>query len=110
MENAKEELQSSNEEHETLNDELRTGNAALLQATNDLSNLLTSVNIPVVMLDGDLSIRRFTPPAEKLMHVRASDVGRRIDEIRLNLMVDNIEPVFREVLDTLGTKEIEVQD
>jgi two-component system CheB/CheR fusion protein len=62
------------------------------------------------MLDGDLCIRRFTPPAERIMHVRASDVGRRISEIRLNLMVDDIEPILQEVLETLGTKEIAVQD
>jgi two-component system CheB/CheR fusion protein len=110
LETAKEELQSTNEELETLNDELRTGNIALLEATNDVSNLLTSVNIPVVMLGGDLSIRRFTPPAEKLMHLRPSDVGRRIGEIRLNLKIDDIEPLLQEVLDTLGTQEIEVQD
>ena len=110
LETAKEELQSTNEELQTLNDELRSGNVALLDATNDLSNLLTSVNIPVLMLDAELCIRRFTPPAERLMHVRASDVGRRIGEIRLNLRIDHIEPILQEVLDTLGTKELEVQD
>jgi two-component system CheB/CheR fusion protein len=110
LETAKEELQSMNEELQTVNDELRSGNLALIDATNDLSNLLTSVNIPVLMLDADLCIRRFTPPAERIMHVRVSDVGRRISEIRLNLMVDDIEPVLKEVLETLGTKETEVQD
>ncbi|MGI9073191.1 MAG: CheR family methyltransferase [Bryobacteraceae bacterium] len=110
LETAKEELQSTNEELQTLNDELQTGNLALLDATNDLSNLLTSVNIPVLMLDGELCIRRFTPTAERLMHIRPSDVGRRIAEIRLNLTIEHIEPVLQEVLDTLGTKEIEVQD
>jgi two-component system, chemotaxis family, CheB/CheR fusion protein len=110
LETAKEELQSINEELQTLNDELRSGNLALLDATNDLSNLLTSVNIPVLMLDGELCIRRFTPPAERLMHVRPSDMGRRITEIRLNLQIDQIEPILQGVLETLGTKEMEVQD
>ncbi|MGI8959507.1 MAG: CheR family methyltransferase [Bryobacteraceae bacterium] len=110
LETAKEELQSTNEELQTVNDELQSGNLALLDATNDFSNLLTSVNIPVLMLDGDLYIRRFTPPAERSMHLRSSDVGRRIGEIRLNLMIDHLEPVLREVLDTLATKEIDVQD
>jgi two-component system, chemotaxis family, CheB/CheR fusion protein len=110
LETAKEELQSTNEELQTLNDELRSGNLALLNATNDLSNLLTSVNIPVLMLDAELCIRRFTPPAERIMHVRASDIGRQIGEIRLNLRIDHIEPILQEVLDTLGTKEMEVQD
>src|SRR5207248_9341913 len=46
LETAKEELQSTNEELQTVNDELCTGNLALVEATNDVSNLLTSVNIP----------------------------------------------------------------
>jgi two-component system CheB/CheR fusion protein len=110
LETAKEELQSINEELQTINEELRTRNADLLQAGNDLLNLLNSVNIPVLMLASDLTIRHFTPPAERLMHVRSSDIGRRITEIRLNLATGDIESVLLEVLDTLGTKELEVQD
>ncbi len=107
---AKEELQSANEELQTVNEELRTGNAALQQASNDISNLLNSVNIPVVMLDNQLTIRRATPPAERLLRVRQSDIGRRIGEIRLNLIGGDIEPMLQEVLDSLGTKERDVQD
>lgn len=110
LETAKEELQSTNEELQTVNEELRLGNAALIQANNDVANLLNSVNIPVLMLGNDLTIRHFTPPAERLMHVRVSDIGRRIREIRLNLTIDDVEPLLQEVLDTLGTKEVEVQD
>ncbi|MGA8030187.1 MAG: CheR family methyltransferase [Bryobacteraceae bacterium] len=110
LETAKEELQSTNEELQTVNEELRLGNAALLQANNDVSNLLNSVNIPVLMLGSDLTIRHFTPSAERLMHVRSSDVGRRIGEIRLNLTIDDVEPLLQEVLETLGTREVDVQD
>jgi two-component system, chemotaxis family, CheB/CheR fusion protein len=110
LETAKEELQSTNEELQTVNDELRNRNLALQHASNDLSNLLNSVNIPVVMLGSDLTIRQFTPPAERLMRLRAADVGRPISEIRLNLLVDDIEPLLHEVLETLAMKEIEVQD
>jgi two-component system, chemotaxis family, CheB/CheR fusion protein len=110
LETAKEELQSTNEELQTVNDELRNRNQALLQASNDLSNLLNSVNIPVVMLGSDLTIRMFTPPAERLMRLRLADVGRPIGEIRLAITVDDIEPLLQEVLDTLATREIDVQD
>ncbi|HEY0161419.1 MAG TPA: CheR family methyltransferase, partial [Edaphobacter sp.] len=46
LETTKEELQSSNEELQTVNEELQQRNLVLLQTGNDLSNLLTSVNIP----------------------------------------------------------------
>jgi two-component system, chemotaxis family, CheB/CheR fusion protein len=110
LETAKEELQSTNEELQTVNDELRDRNAALLQASNDLANLFNSINIPVVILGIDLTIRHFTPPTARMMHLRETDIGRPISEIRLNLKLDAIEPLLQEVLDTLGTKEVEVQD
>lgn len=110
LETAKEELQSTNEELQTVNDELRNRNLALLQASNDLSNLLNSVNIPVIMLGSDLTIRQYTPMAERLMRLRTADIGRPIGEIRLDLTVDDIEPLLHEVLETLATKELDVQD
>ena len=45
-----------------------------------------------------------------LLSVRSADIGRSISEIRLQLSIENIEPVLHEVLDTLGTRELEVQD
>ncbi len=110
LQTAKEELQSTNEELQTVNEEMRDRNAALLQASNDLANLFNSVNIPVVILGIDLTVRHFTPPTERLMFLRAADIGRPIREIRLNLKLEAIEPLLIEVLETLGTKEVEVQD
>jgi two-component system CheB/CheR fusion protein len=49
LETTKEELQSSNEELHTVNEELQNRNAVLTQASNDLLNLLNSVNLPVLM-------------------------------------------------------------
>jgi two-component system CheB/CheR fusion protein len=110
LETTKEELQSSNEELQTVNDELQQRNAVLTQTTNDLSNLLTSVNLPVLMLSSERLIRHFTPPTQRLMNLRPSDVGRPFGDIRLNLQVDDLQPLFSEVLETLAPREIEVQD
>ena len=38
-------------------------NELLTQLNNDLTNLLNSVNLPMVMVGPDLSVRRFTPQA-----------------------------------------------
>jgi two-component system, chemotaxis family, CheB/CheR fusion protein len=110
LETTKEELQSANEELQTINEELQQRNLNLTQTSNDLANLLNSVNLPVLMLSSDLHIRHFTPPTQKLMSVRAGDVGRPISDIRLHLNVRDLEGSLNEVLDTLGTKETEVQD
>lgn len=110
LETTKEELQSSNEELQTTNEELQLRNATLTQTTNDLNNLLTNVNIPVLMLNNELQIRHFTPPTQKIMNIRVADLGRPITDIRLNLSEENLEPILLDVLETLGTREVEVQD
>jgi two-component system CheB/CheR fusion protein len=110
LETTKEELQSAIEELQTVNDELQQRNAELTQTGNDLMNLVNSVNMPLLMLTDKLKIRQFTPPIERLLNIRTADLGRSISEIRMQLDLENIEPILQEVLDTLGTREIEVQD
>jgi two-component system CheB/CheR fusion protein len=110
LETTKEELQSANEELQTVNEELQQRNSVLVQTGNDLNNLLNSVNIPLLMLNNDLLIRQFTPPMQRLLSVRSTDIGRSISDIRLHLSIGDLEPVLHEVLETLGTKEAEVQD
>jgi two-component system CheB/CheR fusion protein len=110
LETTKEELQSANEELQTVNEELQQRNNVLTQTGNDLTNLLNSVNIPLLMLTSDLHIRQFTPPMQRLLSVRPADIGRSINEIRLQLSIENIEPILHDVLETLATRELEVQD
>ena len=110
LETTKEELQSANEELQTVNEELQQRNGVLVQTGNDLNNLLNSVNIPLLMLNNEFQIRQFTPPMQRLLSVRATDIGRSISEIRLHLSIGDLEPLLHEVLETLGTRELEVQD
>jgi two-component system, chemotaxis family, CheB/CheR fusion protein len=110
LETAKEELQSTNEELTTLNEELQTRNMDLGQANNDLNNLIGSFSMPIIMLGNDLTIRRFTPLAQKLFNLIPSDVGRRISDINPNIALPNLKELVTEVIDTLNVKEIEVQD
>ena len=77
LETAKEELQSTNEELITLNDELVHHNVELNALTQDLTNLLLGVDIPVLVLDADLRVRRFSPVAGTLLNLIPGDVGRR---------------------------------
>ena len=110
LETAREELQSSNEELTTLNEELHNRNAELTAVNNDLLNLLGSVTVPVVIVGQDLHIRRFTPPAQKLLNLLPSDVGRRLSEIRPNLDVDDLGKIAHESVENVSTQEIEVRE
>ena len=109
METAKEELQSTNEELSTVNEELENQNIELTQANNDLINLLSSVNIPIVMLDGRRRIRRFTPASEKIFNLLPGDVGRVFNDIRPSIKINNLDTLINEVMDSLETKELELQ-
>lgn len=61
LQTSKEELESANEELHTVNEEMQHRNELLTQFNNDLSNLLNSVNLPIVMVGADLSIRASHP-------------------------------------------------
>jgi len=110
IETSKEEIQSSNEELSTVNDELQTRNAELGQSNNDLMNLLASVQMAIVMIGRDLRIRRFTPMAEKMLNLIASDVGRPITDIKLNVDVPDLDTILAEVIDTVQPYQRDVQD
>jgi two-component system CheB/CheR fusion protein len=110
METAKEELQATNEELTTVNDELHNRNIELIYLNNDLVNILSSVNIPILLLDGDMKIRRYTPVTEKIFNLIPSDIGRPISNLKSNINLVNLEALISEVQSTLNTKEIETQD
>ncbi len=110
LETAKEELQSTNEELTTLNDELQNRNLTLDQLNSDMMNLFTSANLPIIMLGGDLCLRRFTPMAEKRLNVTATDIGRSILNIRLNVTLPDLEMLILETIDKGTVQEKEVQD
>jgi two-component system CheB/CheR fusion protein len=110
LETAKEELQSTNEEITTVNEELQNRNQELNQLNNDLVNLLAVINIPIVMLSGDLRIRRFTPPAEQVLNLLPSDIGRPLSDLRSKIDVPDLDQLIAKVIDTLTPFEREVQD
>ena len=87
LETSKEELESTNEELTTVNDEMAHRNAELNSLNNDLVNFQNSTRLIVLLLGRDLTIRRFTPQAEKQFDLRAADVGRPISHIRHNLVL-----------------------
>lgn len=109
IETAGEELQSTNEELVTLNDELQVRNADLLTLTSDLNNLLDSIEIPVLIVGGDHRIRRFSLKAERAFNLIPTDSGRSISDFRSNFNL-NLSVLVSEVVESLNSKTIEVQD
>jgi two-component system CheB/CheR fusion protein len=107
---AKEELQSTNEELTTVNEEMQSRNTELSHINNDLNNLLSSVNIPIVMVGIDLRIRRFTPQAERVLNLLPTDVGRPIGDFKPKIDIPNLDQILMDVIESLRVREREVQD
>ena len=110
LETAKEELQSTNEELTTVNEQLHHRNLELSQVNNDLTNLLSSTMIPVIMVGGDQRIRRFTPPAKRVMNLLPTDVGRPISDIKPAVNVPDLDHLIADVIETVRPVEREVTD
>ncbi|MBD2663803.1 signal transduction histidine kinase with CheB and CheR activity [Richelia sinica FACHB-800] len=110
LETAKEEIQATNEELSTINDELQRRNLESTQVSNDLQNLLSSINIPILMVGGELQIRRFTPASGDIFNLIPTDVGRSLSDIKHKLNIPDLEAQILEVISTLNLKTQEVQD
>ena len=85
-------------------------NDLLTQLNNDLTNLLNSVNLPMVMVGADLSVRHFTPQATSMLGLMASDVGRPIPRLKLKIDVANLEQMMLEVIHEVQPRQYHVHD
>jgi two-component system CheB/CheR fusion protein len=110
LETSKEELESTNEELITVNEEMANRNAELNRLNSDLNNFQISVDLAVLLLGRDLTIRRFSPLAEKVFNLLASDVGRPISALKHNLDFPGLGQFVAQVIDTAQVEEHEVRD
>ncbi len=108
LETSKEELQSVNEELTTVNFELKHKVEETAKANDDLSNLITSMDIATVFVDRDLHIKGFTPLASRVFNLMASDVGRSLGDLTHRLKYDRVAEDVAKVLATLQPVEHEI--
>jgi two-component system, chemotaxis family, CheB/CheR fusion protein len=94
----------------TVNEEMQHRNELLSQLNNDLTNLLYSVNLPIVMLGADLSVRRFTPQAAAVLGLAATDIGRTMPRLRLKIDMGDLEENLLDVIQRVQSKQFNVQD
>jgi hypothetical protein len=110
-------MQRVNDEPETHAEELRSiaealqsSNSELWRANDDLSNLLTSISFPIIMVGLDLRIRRYSPAAEHALQVISGDIGRSISELTVHADLPDLAELLREVIDTATPMERSVRD
>jgi two-component system, chemotaxis family, CheB/CheR fusion protein len=110
LETAQEELESANEELNTLNESLKISNAELSQVNRDLTNLLESISIPLVMVGRDLRIRRFTRAMEPFLNLIASDVGRSVTDLQPQLELPDLRRLLLDAMEKGDRKPRDIRD
>lgn len=111
-----EELQSTNEELRSVNEELNSVNidhqnkiAELTEVTDDLENLLHTINVGVLFLDEHLCIRRANNRIGELLHILPRDIGRSFEHFKNNLDAPDIFETVQDVLRTGKRAEHDIQ-
>jgi two-component system, chemotaxis family, CheB/CheR fusion protein len=107
---AKEELQSLNEELMTVNEQLRLGNQELTRLSDDLTNVLGSANVPMILLGIDFRVQRLTFAATKVLGLVSGDIGRPLRDVKLPFDGSEVEAIATEVLRSVQVEEREVRD
>jgi two-component system, chemotaxis family, CheB/CheR fusion protein len=105
---SKEEMQSMNEELQTVNAELQSRLDDLALAQSDMQNLLNSIDIAILFLDGSLNVRRFTERAAKIISLRESDVGRPLSDLTTTLLYPALQDDALQTLRTLMPSENQI--
>ncbi len=106
---AKAELHSINVELIAANKALRRGNSELNATNDDLTNLLASSEIPILMLDRQTRVRRFTPPAESAFGLGAADAGKPLASLKLGIEAPFLGEAVRDVLAGFEARQFEVR-
>ncbi len=110
LETSKEELQSLNEELQTVNNQLENKLGELEVTTNDLLNLLGSIDHATLFLDRQFRVRRFTPATTSLLPVIETDIGRPFADFAKNFVDDQLLSDAENVLKYLTGIDKEIQD
>ncbi len=77
---------------------------------NDLNNLLNSIDIAVIMVGNDLTIRRFTPRAQQIYGLIPGDIGRPFFNVNPTIEIPPLQPLVLKVMSNLQTLEEEFTD
>ncbi len=109
---ANEELTASNEELIASNEELQRLNRKLTILTDDMQNLLESMDVGSLFLDNDLCIRRFNPSVCSFFKITPGDIGRVITDFTTTLERDCLQKLILsagEAVSSGGTFELALE-
>jgi two-component system CheB/CheR fusion protein len=98
LEASNEELQATNDELASLNQQLRSRGEQLEGLNNELENIQTSLSQGMVILDGQLLIRRFSPLAVRVFGLVEADIGQPLLGVPTTVPLPDLSGAIRAVL------------
>jgi len=110
LETTKEELQSANEELTTINEQFEARNQELDSLTDDITNFISSADLPMATVGRDLRIRRVTPAAQRAFNLLPSDIGRSIEHIKFAFDLDRVGAMVGQVMTSMRPIDQEIRD
>lgn len=81
----------------------------LVERNDELENYFRNTIIPQLYVDGNLLLRKFTPPAMKQFSLSSADIGKAIEEIKDNFRFPTFIENVQHVLQTHEILEKEIQ-
>ena len=108
LETANEELQSTNEELNTLNEELQERSAELSAANTDLENIQHAVGFAMLVVDKQLNLTRFTPPAKSIFTITQESIGHNLSTMPCKLKFPTLREDIEEVMSHRRAKTREI--
>jgi two-component system CheB/CheR fusion protein len=108
---AHQEVEATNDELTRVNGELARRNLEFSRINGDLHNLIAAIDIPMVIVNREGRIRRFTPRARTLLGLQPTDIGRPLaDSARQVLGIVDMDEQLAGIVDGMGVSESEVRD
>jgi len=109
LETANEELQSTNEELSTINQELQIKSTELTLLNADLENILAALSIPLLVLDRNLRIMRFSSAVYGLLDVKYADIGQNILNFTGRLAASDLQEKIIQVIGSGAVQKTSVK-
>ena len=92
------------------NEELETRNRELAHLNDELTNQISYINIPIIIVGDDLRICQFTSKAEEILHLDPKAIGRPINDFMKYLNVPNLDDLILDVIKKGSLIEKKVQE
>lgn len=81
----------------------------LIEHNDELENYFRNTIIPQLFIDGELKLRKFTPPAMTQFKLSDSDIGRSLSDIKDNFRFPTLADNVQQVIDGGEILEKEIQ-